>query len=153
MLRMLLLVVAVLALAPRAVHAEDGGQTDTRAFEYADALSFYGFDGCGDALGGRIYRRALADKFAHCPFAPAARARFAERARAQQVKSSAVLRQMIDEHGGLPVRLEGMTRTCREQMDSPEYQALRGQLDRYQRGEISADAIVPAPCDAASMAP
>lgn len=144
---------AVMGAAPIAGRAADAPQTDTSAFEYADALSFYGFDGCGDGLGGRLYRRALADKLAHCPFTPQARAHYAARAQAQQAKSGDVLRRMIEEHGGLPVKLDGMTRTCREQSDSPEYQRLRGLLDRYGRGEAPVEDVLPAPCDAASLAP
>jgi hypothetical protein len=143
---------ATLALLP-AARAADAPQTDTAAFEYAQAMSFYGFDGCGDGVTGRLFRRALADKFAHCPFTPAARTRYAERARAQQTKSSDLMRHIIDTNGGMPVKLDGMTRTCREQIDSSDYQHLRGLLEQYSRGEVTADAIFPAPCDAKSLIP
>ena len=147
------LCVAALMVIPAATRAADGPQTDTSAFDYADAASFYAFDGCGDALAGRIYRRALAAKLAECPFTPDARAHFAARARAQQAKSNDMLRRLITEHGGLPMRLDGMTRTCREQQDSPEYSALRTTLERYAAGEVPVDAVVSAPCDAARVGP
>jgi hypothetical protein len=152
-MRLILVICLAVLLRPGAARAEDTLQTDTSAFEHADAMSFYGFDGCGDALAGRLYRRALADKFAQCPFAPAARTRFAARLRAQQVKSSAILRGMIEANGGLPVRLDGMTRTCREQQDSAEYRQMRSVLDQYGRGEAPAAAVIGAPCDAASLTP
>jgi hypothetical protein len=51
------------------------------------------------------------------------------------------------------MRLEGMTRTCREQMDSPEYQAVRLRLDAYSAGAAGRDDVVPGPCDADRITP
>ncbi len=123
--------------------------TDTAAFERADAESFWRFDACGDPLAGRMYRDALADRVRSCPFTSEAQARFVQRVRAQAKKSADMLQRLIDEHGGLPVQLDGMTRTCREQRDSAEYQALRASLEQERRGEAAPDAVFAAACDAA----
>lgn len=118
--------------------------TDTRAFEQAYAESYYRFDACGDAVTGDLYRRALSAKVASCPFAAAARTRFEERAKAQATQSQKQIQHMIEEHGGMPVKLDGMTRTCREQIESPDYQALRTQLEPQGGG-------LPAACDGSQM--
>jgi hypothetical protein len=36
---------------------------------------------------------------------------------------------LIERNGGMPVRIEGMTRTRHEQINSPEYRDLRACLD------------------------
>ena len=59
-----------------------------------------------------------------------------------------MLQRLIDEQGGLPARLDGMTRTCREQQDSPEYRSLRAALEREAQGADPAAAVFPAPCEA-----
>ncbi len=133
--------------------AESAALGRTDAFEQAYGASFFYFDGCGDGLAGRIYRQALVDKLMHCPFTDEARARFRTRSTMQRRKSAEMIRQMIEQTGGLPVRLQGMTSTCREQMDSPEYQAVRARLEAYSAGTASRDDIVPSPCDAAQITP
>ncbi len=125
--------------------------TDTHAFEYANALSYYGFDACGDGLGGRLYRQALAAKFAQCPFSPDARSNLAQRERLQAQKSRAAIARLIDEKGGLPVQLDGMNRTCREQAASPEYQALSANLQRFGAGQATAETVFPQDCGADSL--
>lgn len=125
----------------------------TDAFEKAYAASFYEFDACGDSLGGRIYRSALVEKLKLCPFTPEARKRFQARSALQRRKSSEIMAKLIEANGGLPVRLEGMTRTCREQRDSPEYRAVRSGLDDYAAGKAGADRVVGQPCDAAEISP
>lgn len=50
--------------------------SDPTAFEVAYALSFSEFDECGDSEAGRIFRRAVIERFEHCPFSPEARVRF-----------------------------------------------------------------------------
>jgi hypothetical protein len=125
----------------------------TDAFEQAYAASFYEFDACGDGIAGRSYRSALADRVKRCPFSAEARQRFQLRATLQRRKSSQIMAQMIERNGGLPVRLEGMTRTCREQMDSPEYRLVRSRLDDFLAGRVGSDAVVAQPCDAAEITP
>lgn len=61
--------------------------------------------------------------------------------------------KLIEDQGGLPMRLEGMTRTCREQMDSPEYQEVRGRLDKFASGKAGPDVVFAQPCDAAEITP
>ena len=133
--------------------AESAGLDRTDAFEQAYGASFFEFDGCGDGLSGRIYRQALVDKLMHCPFTDDAKARFRTRSTMQRRKSAEMIGQMIEQTGGLPVRLQGMTRTCREQMDSPEYRAIRARLEAYSAGTASRDDIVPSPCEAAQITP
>jgi hypothetical protein len=125
----------------------------TGAFEQAYGASFYEFDACGDAIAGRMYRSALTGKVKQCPFSDAAKKRFQLRAAAQRRKSSEVMAKMIEDTGGLPIRLDGMTRTCREQRDSPEYRLVRSRLDDYAAGKSGPDAVIAQPCDAAEIAP
>jgi hypothetical protein len=127
--------------------------TNTRAFDQAYAASFYQFDACGDWLTGRAYREALTAKVRQCPFSADAKSRYQARSAAQRRKSSEAIAKLIDDNGGLPMRLEGMTRTCREQIESPDYQALRGKLEAVSAGTSGVDAVVPQPCDAAEITP
>ena len=126
---------------------------NTRPFEHAYGASFYYFDACGDGLSGGTYRRALVDKLMHCPFTDAAKARFAVRAGMQSKKARELIRDLIEQTGGLPVRLEGMRRTCREQMDSPEYRELSNRLEAYEAGSADRDDVVPAACSAIEITP
>ncbi len=123
------------------------------AFERAFATSSYSFDACGDPLAGRMFRRALAEKFAHCPFSPEARSRFRQRTLAQQAKTRDAMASMIESHGGLPMQLDGMSMTCHEQQASDDYKRFRGLLDQYAQGGLPAEAVIAAPCDAPDLAP
>ena len=149
------LALASLAIPP--AHADDARQGPplerTVAFDKAYAASFYEFDGCGDGLAGRLYRSALTAKVKQCPFSPEARKHFQTRAAAQAEQSRAMLARMIEDNGGLPVRLDGMTRTCHEQMDSPDYRAVRGRLEALAAGKATLDTVVPQGCDAAEISP
>lgn len=150
---------AALLLLLAAGHGAARAQTpppaldDPAAFERGFAVSLFQFDACGDAVAGRAFRRALAERVAHCPFTPGARARYAERTRAQFQKARERMAALVEETGGLPVRLEGMSATCRQQRASEEYRLLRARLERYAEGAIAADAVIPAPCDAADVLP
>lgn len=148
---------ALASLAIPAAHAADTPQgaplERTAAFDKAYAASFYEFDGCGDNVAGRLYRNALTAKLKQCPFSPEARKRFQARAAAQAEQSRAMLARMIEDNGGLPMRLEGMTRTCHEQMDSPDYRAVRERLESLATGKATLDSVVPQGCDAAEISP
>jgi hypothetical protein len=148
---LLILMATVVGVAH--VKADDARSGGTEAFENAYAASFYEFDACGDGIAGRTYRFALTAKVKQCPFSEETKQRFVARAAAQRRKSSQVMAKLIEDHGGLPMRLEGMTRTCREQMDSPEYRAVRSRLDAYGAGNAGVDTVVSAPCDAAEISP
>jgi hypothetical protein len=148
-----LVVVAATFSTSTAMADADAALDRTDAFEQAYGASFFEFDACGDGLSGRLYRQALTDRLMHCPFTDAAKARFRTRAAMQRRKSGEIIRELIEQTGGMPVRLEGMTRTCREQMDSPEYQAVRARLDAYSAGAAGRDDVVPTPCDAARITP
>jgi hypothetical protein len=150
----LCLAVAAVMLGASTAMADAGAVLDrTDAFEQAYGASFFEFDACGDGLSGRIYRQALTDRLMHCPFTDAAKARFRTRAAMQRRKSGEIIRELIEQTGGMPVRLEGMARTCREQMDSPEYQAVRSRLEAYSAGAAGRDDVVPSPCDADRITP
>jgi hypothetical protein len=125
----------------------------TDAFDKAYGASFYEFDACGDGIAGRIYRSALVDKLKQCAFSEAARKRFQLRATAQRRKSNQVMAKLIEDNGGLPMRLEGMTRSCREQFDSPEYRLVRSRLDDFSSGKLGSDAVITQPCDAPEITP
>jgi hypothetical protein len=133
--------------------AESAALDNPSAFEQAYGASFFDFDACGDGLSGRIYREVLVEKLVHCPFTDEAKARFRTRSAVQRRKSGEIIRALIERTGGMPVRLEGMTRTCREQMDSPEYQAVRSRLEAYSAGAASRDDVMPWPCDASEITP
>jgi hypothetical protein len=123
------------------------------AFEQAFATSSYTFDACGDPLAGRLFRRALAERFAHCPFTPEARSRFQQRTRGQQAKSRQMVEEMIETHGGLPMHLDGMPMTCHEQQADSGYRQFRERLDQYAHGDLPAEAVIAAPCDAPEITP
>ena len=143
------LLVAVSARSSRA--SPELARTD--AFEASFTTSFYSFDACGDGLAGQLYRQALLEKFKNCPFLPAARARFLQRSKAERAKASDAIKAMIDQHGGMPMQLDGMAVTCHGQHADAGYQAFRSKLDQYGRGVLPADAVVPQPCDASEIAP
>lgn len=123
------------------------------AFERAFATSSYTFDACGDPLAGRVFRRALAERFAHCPFTAEAQSRFQQRTRVQQEKSRRMIAEMVEAHGGLPMHLDGMVMTCHEQQADGDYRKLRERLDQYARGDLPAEAVIAAPCDASEITP
>jgi hypothetical protein len=125
----------------------------TDAFRQAYGASFYQFDACGDGIAGRTYRSALVEKLKQCPYSAETRKRFQAWSAAQRRKSSQVMAKLIEDNGGLPMRLQGMTRSCHEQMDSPEYRLIRSRLDDYASGKAGVDAVVPQPCDAAEITP
>ena len=125
----------------------------TESFERAFATSAYTYDACGDALAGRNFRRALFERFAQCPFTPAARSRFQQNTDGQLEKSRKMVANMVEIHGGLPMRLEGMSMTCHEQQASDSYRQFRDRLEQYSQGVLTAEAIIPAPCDAPDIVP
>ena len=139
------------SLAAGVAHAAPPDATD--AFERAYATSFYAFDACGDGVAGRIYRQALVARLSQCPFTDTAKARFRERAALQRRKSSGAINAMIEQHGGVPNRLEGMTQTCNEHRAADAYRAVRSRLDQYAAGKATAEAVVPEPCEAETIRP
>jgi hypothetical protein len=126
---------------------------DTAAFEHGFAVSLYQFDACGDPLAGRMFRQALAERFARCPYTAAARERFARRSRAEEAKVRRTLAELVEREGGLPRQMAGMTESCHAQQASPAYRAFRGRLEAYALGAAPAEAILPAACDARDILP
>jgi len=123
------------------------------AFERAFAVSTYTFDACGDPLAGRMFRRALAERFAQCSFSPEARSDFRRRTGLQLAKTREVMNSMIETHGGLPMQLDGMATTCHAQQAGDDYKQLRARLEQYSQGTLPAEAIIAAPCDAPDIQP
>jgi len=123
------------------------------AFEHAYALSLYQFDACGDPMAGQLYRRALAARFAQCPFSPDARGRYTQQTQAHLARTRQWMEDMVERDGGLPVQLKGMTTTCHALQASGPYVEFRGLLDAFNAGTLTADAIIPAACDAPDLAP
>ena len=68
--------IALNLLAGSALAEKPPMLTDTNAFRTAYGQSYFAFDLCGDAANGALYRKALAEKVEHCPFAPDAKAGF-----------------------------------------------------------------------------
>jgi hypothetical protein len=126
---------------------------DPAAFEHGFAVSLYQFDACGDPLAGRIFRRALAERFAQCPFSPAARSHYQQATRAEFARVRERMKQLIEENGGLPRELVGMSTTCHAQQASEAYRGFRALLERYQAGGVTAEAVIPAACDARDVRP
>ena len=145
------LIAGVLGLGP--ARAGDTAPPATAAFRHAYAAAFYQFDACGDGLAGQFYRNALSARLKQCPFPAEAKAQFQAWARAQRQLSRDAIKTLIDDNGGMPMRLKGMTQTCREQIDSPEYRAVRERLDMFATGKSGPEAVVPQPCDADAIAP
>ena len=138
-----------LAAAPRA----EPLLADPAAFERGVAISLYQFDACGDPLAGRMFRRALAERFAQCPFTPAARSAYQQHSRAELARVRERMQRLIEEQGGLPRELPGMTTTCHALQTSAPYRGFRALLERYAAGEVTAEAVIPAACDAADVMP
>lgn len=126
---------------------------DANAFDHAFALSLYQFDACGDPLAGRMFRRALATRFAQCPFTADARARYTEKTRVHLTRARRWMESHIDAAGGLPRELEGMDTTCHAQQTSETYRNFRSRLEAFNTGGLTAEALLPAPCDSADLTP
>ena len=148
-MKKLLAVLLPLGLAP--AFAEP--LQDARAFDHAYAASFYIFDGCGDAKYGLLFRDALDARFAQCPFSDQAREAHRRRNAQQAKKSRDLMKNLIDETGGVPVRLPGMSETCRQRQSAPDYVAARARLERFSQGALKAEDIVSEPCDAETLTP
>ncbi len=144
-----LLVIAPTPLTPG--HAQE--LADTTAFERAYGTSFYEFDACGDGLTGRLFRKALTDKVAQCPFTAGARSSYARHAAAMRTRLPAAINGMIASNDGLPVQLEGMSNTCHEQRNSEAFQRLNEALKQYASGQRGVDTVIPAKCDDADILP
>jgi hypothetical protein len=125
----------------------------TEAFDASYAVSFYTFDACGDGLHGRMFRQALTERFNQCPFTAPAKALFLRHSAFQRARFNLTMEHIIDEQGGLPLKLEGMTMTCHEQQALPEYVSLQKKLELFSSGQLKAVEIVPAECDSTSVTP
>jgi len=73
------------------------------------------------------------------------------RAEFQRVRER--MKQLVEENGGLPRELVGMSTTCHAQQVSEGYRDFRALLERYQAGGTTAEAVIPAACDAADITP
>ncbi len=129
----------------------EGHLENTEGFKAGFGMSFQGLDACGDRRLGELFRRALMDRFRRCPFSPVAKAAFEDWAEATGTRANAQLNEL--EHGGLPGQMQNLAVTCREHRASADYQKLRSVLERYGRGEVSAEAVAPDRCDASPGAP
>ena len=121
--------------------------TDTASFRDAYGLSYFGFDLCGDAANGALYRKALADKVEHCPFTPDAKAGFRQWAAETDTKAADRVPRYIAEHDKLPESLDPKRKNCRTQKDTPAYQKTIALLAQYARDKAKYDAVVPDACD------
>jgi hypothetical protein len=124
--------------------------TDT--FQVAFGMSYYGFDWCGDRPLGELYRRALLEKFAQCPFTDEAKRRFSSWTANISARDKEAEKKFIAEHGKLPDRLDGMKQTCQEHRQSADYLKVRERLDRYARAEINVGDVIFS-CDTPAVIP
>jgi hypothetical protein len=127
-----------------------GSRTD--AFEVAYGMSFR-LDACGDPIAGDLFRKAVAEKIDRCMLPMEAKRHFQERALALATKAKVSLDSYIAAHGKPPDRLDGMKESCADLLRTAEYGRLRGQLQKYAEGEISAESIITDPCDVSAGAP
>ena len=111
------------------------------------------FDACGDDLAGEKFRKVLAAKMALCPIPEDAAKRYQQRTALLLKKEQDWIKDFVEEHGGLPDRLEGMSVTCHEHQKSPDYVQLREKLDAYVEGKTDPNAILSGGCDAAAFTP
>lgn len=125
---------------------------NTEAFKVAYGIS-YGFDWCGENAAGALYRRAIVDKFDHCPFSPDANRGFHRWAEETSLKADRALHDYVAQYGHPPERLDGMKTSCREQSTSPEYIELKHLIARYGDGNLSANELLTGPCAGSSGAP
>ena len=100
-----------------------------------------------------MFRRALAAKMAQCPIPEDALERYRRRAALLLKRERDRIKRIVEERGGLPDRIEGMSVTCREHQDSPAYVEMRDKLDAYVEGRMAPEAIIPGGCDAPAFTP
>ena len=141
--------IALAALAITAsASAETTKLTGTAKFQAAFQGSFYGFDVCGDAANGKLYRKALIDKVKRCPYTEDAKAAFSEWADTAETEGSAEITRYIAEHDNLPPRMDPRKRDCIAEKQDVAYRQVLALLAQYGKGATHADAIVPGACDA-----
>jgi hypothetical protein len=127
--------------------------TDPTAFEVAYGLSFMEFDECGDGEAGRLFRRAVVERFEQCPFTPEAKAKFqAFRLETLEHLASEYAQAWAQEMKPNPLRMgefnpDGTPASCEDHRRTPRYTERRDQLLRYARGEITAEQVTTDPCD------
>ena len=149
MLKGLWVALALVPLAARAAPLED-----TRAFDRAFAASFYAFDACGDGKYGALFRRALNARFAQCPFSPQAQAAHRRRNALQAEKSRERMEALIEETGGVPLRLARHGGDlAASSAPSLTTAAIRTKLESYSEGAAKLEDVLPAPCDAEAITP
>jgi hypothetical protein len=100
-----------------------------------------------------MFRKVLAAKMALCPIPDDAVKRYHERTALLLKKERERMDKIIEERGGLPNKIEGMTTTCHEQQSTPAYVQMRDKLDAYVEGKTEANAVIPGGCDAETFAP
>jgi hypothetical protein len=122
------------------------------AFQVAFGLSFR-MDACGDSELGDLVRRAVLEKFDHCPFSNGAKAHFHAWAVEENKRQAALFQRYATEHGKLPDRLDGMKESCPELRSSARYQQVRELYEKYGQGKIGVDTIITDPCDVPPVAP
>jgi hypothetical protein len=144
---------AVVSIASGASAKNTPALTDTGTFRAAFSAAFYGFDICGDAADGAIYRKALIEKVDHCPFTPDAKASFRQWSADTGKRATADIQRYIAEHDKLPERLDPKKLNCRKERETPAYQETITLLARYAKGEVGFDAVVPDACDAKAGTP
>jgi hypothetical protein len=146
-MRIGLIFLAALAITASA-SAETTKLAGTARFQAAFQGSFYGFDVCGDAANGKLYRKALIDKVQRCPYTEDAKAAFSEWAGAAETEGSAEIKRYIAEHEILPPRMDARKANCIAEKQDVAYRQVLALLAQYAKGTTHADAIVPGACDA-----
>jgi hypothetical protein len=140
-------------IAAGAMAGTPAALSDDSTFRLAYRMSYNGFEVCGDAADGLLYRKALTEKVERCPFTIAAKADFKQWSAAADAKATAEVQRYIAEHDKLPESLDEKKMACRKEQATPAYQKTVALLAGYAKGAVKFDAVVPDACDVKAGAP
>ncbi len=127
-------------------------QSDEPAgFKIAYGLSFAIYDACDDSEAGRIFRRAVLEKFEKCQFPQEVRAKFRdwlienlEEIATSGWKAAAERKDVTPAPDLLSV--DGSIKTCKAYRETSAYLEKRALLLKYDRKQIGVDAVVGSEC-------
>jgi hypothetical protein len=122
------------------------GPENTEAYRTAYSLMSLSLDGCGDNELADLYRRAVVEKIASCPFSETAKSEFSDWAKRTLSRQEAYLKRFIETQGRLPDKVLGSDQTCKALRTSPAFVELSQTLDDFKQRKIGVDAVFPEPC-------
>jgi hypothetical protein len=142
------LALAVMLLGSVAAQAQTAAPDNTLPYRHAYKNTQLIFDQCGDVARGDLFRKVVREKVDHCPvFSEADKAGFRTWAAARSAEYS-VQSTQASAQGPVPATPD-MIRGCKEFTFTTEYYRIRRLIDRYGRGESSADDVIQEACQPA----